>query len=133
MSAALTRFREAYSAMLIAAESVRAELDPIADEAIPSDIRRIQAAVSTITGIPIARITGPRRDDATVVARHLSMLLCTERTQHNACGIARAHNRGHGTVEHAIAAISERIAKNPRLREQLASIRANIASNDNRS
>jgi chromosomal replication initiation ATPase DnaA len=104
-SPALDRFRAAYSDLLIAAEQVRVELDPVGAGNAPSDISTIQIIVADYFQIPRQRLLSRARDNETAGARHLAMAFCREVTPHSLTIIGQAFNRDHGTVMHAINAV----------------------------
>lgn len=114
---AISEFREAYSALLLAAERLRAEIEPTATDKIPRDIRRIQALVASHFGVPLPRLLSRCRDDDTACARHVAMALCRELTSHNLVAIGQAFSRDHGSVVHGIRSLTARCEQN----EQFAS------------
>lgn len=123
---ALIDFRNAYSAMLIAAERLRAELDPDCTAKVPHDIRSIQAAVSTEFGIPLRRLLSRSRDEETAIARQVATLLCRERTRHSLSAIDDAFYRRKGTSAHNIRAITERSKREPRIQDAVMAARLRI-------
>ena len=105
MSQALTDFRMAYSAMLIAAERVRAEVDPTFTAKVPHDIRSVQAIVACHFGIPLPRLLSRAKDQETVRARHVAMAICHEITKHGRTAIGDAFSRDEGAVAYGIRGI----------------------------
>jgi chromosomal replication initiator protein len=69
----------------------------------------IQDAVARVAGVPRAEILSPRRTPRVAQARQLAMYLCRELTPLSLAEVARAFDRDHSTVMHAVRAVSARI------------------------
>lgn len=71
-------------------------------------IHEVMIAVATTFGLPPLRLTGPRRQQELVLARHVAMYLCRELTDSTLKEIGREFRRDHSSVTHAIRKIARR-------------------------
>lgn len=105
----LTRFRAAYSALLVAAEELRAELETTAGTPpeVPADIAVICDVVGRHYGVTMAQLVSPRRQEYIAHARMMALTLCAELLRRGTVAIAEALQRHHGMVTHARRTIAD--------------------------
>jgi chromosomal replication initiator protein len=72
-------------------------------------IIEIMIAVEKATGVSTAGMTGGRRTARIAHARHLAMAVIRKATSLSLMEVGDLFNRDHGTVIHAIRAVSNRI------------------------
>lgn len=105
----LMRFRAAYSALLVAAEEMRDELEAAAGTApeVPADLAAIRETVAQFYGVSAADLAGPRRQTYITFARLMAMALCGELLTHTQRAIAGAFCREHAMVPYSRSAIAD--------------------------
>jgi chromosomal replication initiator protein len=87
----------------------RPQLTPASStDSIPS-VEAIQDAVGSVLGVTRAELVSARRTPRVARARQLAMYLSRELTSLSLTQIARAFNRDHTTVLHAVRAVSRRL------------------------
>ena len=83
----------------------------------------IQEAVCTVLAIPIADLRSTRRTPQVARARQLAMYLGRELTPSSLSEIARAFNRDHTTVLHAVRAVGKRLEPGSDTQQAIHSVR----------
>ena len=71
-------------------------------------IHEVLIAAATTFGLPALRLTGPRRHQEVVLARHVAMYLCRELTDSTLKEIGKEFRRDHSSVTHGIRKIAGR-------------------------
>ncbi len=122
----LNRFRAAYSALLLAAEELRVELETEAGHfrEAPAEIREIQGIVAAHYHLTVAHLVGRQRDQHTAFARQVAMALCRELVPQSMVVIAAAFGRDHGMVVYARRAIADWRSLKPRYEAEYGHLRA---------
>jgi chromosomal replication initiator protein len=93
--------------------------------AVPS-VESIQAAVCSTLGVSRGELLSPTRTARVIQARQLSMYLCRELTSLSLAQIARAFERDHSTVLHAVRSVSKRLDPGSDVSEMLERMRSLI-------
>ena len=92
----------------------------------PHSIAAIQDAVCGVLGVSRAELLSPSRTERVVRARHLAMYLARELTSLSLAQIARAFDRDHTTVMHAVRAIEGRLEPGSDLATTMHQIRDSL-------
>ena len=91
-------------------------------------IAKIQETVSAHYGIRTAYMTSDRRSREIAHPRQVAMYLAAETTTQSLIAIGKRFNRDHTTVIHAIRAVKQRMADEPQLADDIATLKELLAA-----
>jgi chromosomal replication initiator protein len=90
------------------------------------DVEAIQEAVAAVLDVPRSELLSARRTPRVAQARQLAMYLCRDLTPLSLAQIARAFDRDHSTVLHAVRAVSARIEPGSETAEAIHSVKQSL-------
>jgi chromosomal replication initiator protein len=90
----------------------------------PPTLAAIQEAVCTVSGLSPQELLSPRRSARVVRSRQLAMYLARELTPLSLTEIARAFDRDHTTVLHAVRSVAKRLEPGSETAETVHRVRA---------
>jgi hypothetical protein len=94
----------------------------------PVPVERIKRVVAEFYQISPAELTGKNRERGVSEPRQIAMYLARELTGHSLPAIGRAFGaRHHTTALRSIDKVSDQVRRDPRLRQQIESVRAWLA------
>lgn len=90
-------------------------------------IRTIIERTAEAFGVPVAQITGERRQGRIIVARHVAMALARDLTSAGFPRIGRAFGRHHTTIMAGVRRCEERLVADPDLAARVNALREALA------
>ncbi len=91
---------------------------------VAPSIDTIKGLCAAHFGVTVTDVVSARRDQQTVIARHVAMLLARQMTKHSYPVIGRQFgNRDHSTVLDAVRSIQGRMRRDPTIADSVETVR----------